>query len=312
MRPLPAFNVNSKPTTPAILVAGFDPKIRPIMSSLSSLPFTKMHGLGNDFVVLDGISRPFALSRETLRQLAHRRFGVGCDQVLLIEPTSKKDADFRYRIFTSDGSEVGQCGNGARCVAVFAYTHGLTQKRTLRLQVESGVIETHIEDDGQVSVDMGPPRFDPDEIPFIGGTRAIVESLDLFGESIAITALLMGNPHAVQVVPNITEAPVDSQGPFIETHVRFPKGVNACYMQVRNRSHIRIRVWERGAGETMACGTGACAAVVAGIRRELLDRHVEVETNGGFLTVMWPDDDASVIMHGPVETTFEGIWQPPF
>jgi diaminopimelate epimerase len=281
------------------------------MSALSSLPFTKMHGLGNDFVVLDGISHPFTLSREALRLLTHRRFGVGCDQVLLIEPASKKGSDFRYRIFNSDGSEAGHGGNGARCLAVFAYTHGLTKKRTLRLQIESGVIETHIEDDGQVSVDMGPPRFDPDEIPFIGGTNAIVEPLDLFGESVAITALSMGNPHVVQVVPSVAEAPVDSQGPFIETHVRFPKGVNAGYMQVLDRTHIRIRVWERGIGETMACGTGACAAVIAGVRRELLDRHVEVETNGGFLTVAWPADNASVIMRGPAETTFEGIWQPP-
>ncbi|MDR0246848.1 MAG: diaminopimelate epimerase, partial [Burkholderiales bacterium] len=205
----------------------------------------------------------------------------------------------------------GHCGNGARCLAVFAYTHGLTDKRTLRLQIETGVIETHIEDDGQVSVDMGPPRFDPEEIPFTGGTNAIVEPLDLFGESVAITALSMGNPHAVQIVPSVAEAPVDTQGPFIETHVRFPKGVNAGYMQVLDRSRIRVRVWERGSGETMACGTGACAAVVTGIRRELLDRHVEVETNGGFLTVAWPDDNASVIMRGPAETIFEGIWQPP-
>ncbi|MDR0247488.1 MAG: diaminopimelate epimerase [Burkholderiales bacterium] len=281
------------------------------MSALSSLPFTKMHGLGNDFVVLDGISRPFTLSREAMRLLTHRRFGVGCDQVLLIESPSKKDADFRYRIFNSDGSETGHCGNGARCLAVFAYTHGLTNKRTLRLQIEYSVIETHIENDGHVSVDMGLPRFAPDEIPFTGGTNAIVEPLDLFGESVAITALSMSNPHAVQVVPNVVEAPVDTQGPFIETHVRFPKGVNAGYMQVRDRSHIRIRVWERGVGETMACGTGACAAVVAGIRRELLDRHVNVETNGGFLTVNWPADNASVIMRGPAETTFEGVWQPP-
>ncbi|MCL2296832.1 MAG: diaminopimelate epimerase [Proteobacteria bacterium] len=281
------------------------------MSALSSLPFTKMHGLGNDFVVLDGISRPFTLSREAMRLLTHRRYGVGCDQVLLIEPTAKKDVDFRYRIFNSDGSDAGHCGNGARCLAVFAYTHGLTNKRTLRLQIESGVIETRIEDSGEVSVDMGVPRFDPDEIPFIGGTNAIVEPLDLFGESVAITALSMGNPHAVQVVPNVSEAPVDSQGPFIETHVRFPRGVNAGYMQVLDRGHIRIRVWERGVGETMACGTGACAAVVTGIRRELLDRRVEVETNGGFLTIAWPADNASVIMRGPAETTFEGVWQPP-
>jgi len=281
------------------------------MSALSSLPFTKMHGLGNDFVVFDGVSQTFTLDRDALRQLAHRRFGVGCDQILLIEPTAQKSADFRFRIFNIDGSEAANCGNGACCLAVFAYTHGLTDKRTLRLQIESGIIEAHIEDDGQVRVDMGPPHFDPAEIPFIGGTRAIVEPLDLFGESVAITALSMGNPHAVQIVPNVAEAPVDTQGPFIETHVRFPKGVNAVYMQILDRSHVRIRVWVRGAGETLACGTGACAAVVTGIRRELLDRDVEVETNGGMLSVSWPDDDGSVIMRGPTETTFEGIWQPP-
>ncbi|MDR2711023.1 MAG: diaminopimelate epimerase [Burkholderiales bacterium] len=281
------------------------------MSALSSLPFTKMHGLGNDFVVLDGVSQPFTLSREALRLLANRRFGVGCDQVLVIEPAVKKDADFRYRVFNGDGSEAGNCGNGARCLAVFAYTHGLTSQRTLRLQIETGVIEAHIEDDGQVRVEMGVPRFDPAEIPFIGGTNAIVEPLDLFGESVAITALSMNNPFAVQVVPNISEAPVDSQGPFIETHVRFPKGVNAGYMQIIDREHIRIRVWGRAVGETLACGTGACAAVATGIRREVLDRQVEVETSGGFLTVIWPDDNASMILCGPTETTFEGIWRPP-
>jgi diaminopimelate epimerase len=280
------------------------------MSTLSSISFTKMHGLGNDFVLLDGFTQPINLTPDMIRELAHRRLGVGCDQVLVVERPSRDDADFFYRIYNSDGSEAGQCGNGARCFAVFVYTQGLTDKRRLRLQTKTSLIEAFIEDNGDVTVDMGQPSFDPEQIPFTGGLGAIVESLDLLGESVPITALSVGNPHAVQVVPNVAEAPVLTQGPFIETHVRFPQGVNAGFMQILDRERIRVRVWERGAGETLACGTGACAAVVTGIRRGLLDHKVSVETNGGFLSVEWAADDAPVMMRGPAVMTFEGTWQP--
>ncbi len=280
------------------------------MSALSSLSFTKMHGLGNDFVLLDGFSQPIHLTQEMIRELAHRRLGVGCDQLLIVEKPSRDDADFFYRIYNSDGSEAGQCGNGARCFAVFVYTQGLTDKRHLRLQTTTSLIEAFIGDSGEVTVDMGQPLFEPEHVPFSGGLGAIVESLDLFGESVPITALSMGNPHAVQVVPNVAEAPVLTQGPFIETHVRFPQGVNAGFMQILDRKHIRIRVWERGAGETLACGTGACAAVVTGIRRGLLDHSVSVETNGGFLSVEWASEQAPVMMRGPAVMTFEGTWRP--
>jgi diaminopimelate epimerase len=281
------------------------------MTSQASLSFTKMHGLGNDFVLLDGVTNPLQLTPEMIRELAHRRLGVGCDQVLVVEKADESDADFFYRIYNADGNEAGQCGNGARCFAIFARNKGLTDKSRLRLQTNTSLIEATIEDNGEVSVDMGAPRFDPKEIPFTGGTGAIVESIDLLGESIPITAVSMGNPHAVQVVPNVFEAPVLTQGPFIETHVRFPRSVNAGYKQVLDRDCIRLRVWERGAGETMACGTGACAAVVTGIRRGLLNNRVLVETNGGFLSVTWsgePED--SVFLRGPAVTTFEGVWTP--
>ncbi|MDR1530214.1 MAG: diaminopimelate epimerase [Burkholderiales bacterium] len=282
------------------------------MSALSSFSFTKMHGLGNDFVLLDGYTQPMHLNPDMIRELAHRRLGVGCDQVLVAEKPSKKEADFFYRIYNSNGSEARQCGNGARCFAIFVYTQGLTDKRHLKLQTSTSMIEAHIEDNGEVSVDMGEPCFAPETLPFTGGLGAIVESLDLLGESVPITALSMGNPHAVQIVPNVAEAPVLTQGPFIETHVRFPDGVNAGYAQILDRERIRIRVWERGAGETLACGTGACAAVVTGIRRGLLDRKVSVETSGGFLSVNWLADQSSVILRGPATTTFEGTWRPSF
>lgn len=279
------------------------------MSVLSSLPFTKMHGLGNDFVLLDGFSQPIHLTQDMIRELAHRRLGVGCDQVLVVEKPSHEDADFFYRIYNSDGSEAGQCGNGARCFAVFVYTQGLTNKRRLCLQTTTSLIEAFIEDNGEVTVAMGQPSFEPEQVPFNGGLGAIVESLDLLGESVPITALSMGNPHAIQVVPNVAEAPVLTQGPFIETHVRFPQGVNAGFMQILDRERIRIRVWERGAGETLACGTGACAAVVTGILRGLLDRKVSVETNGGILFVEWDSEQSPVMMRGPAVMTFEGTWR---
>lgn len=273
-----------------------------------SLRFTKMQGLGNDFVVLDGIREHIALGGAEIRRIADRHFGVGCDQVLLVEKATRPDVDFRYRVFNADGGEVEQCGNGARCFVRFVRAQGLTDKRAIRVETRGGVIEPVLEADGQVTVDMGPPRFAPDEIPFVSASDALVQPLDVGGRTVAITAVSMGNPHAVQVVTDIDVAPVRSEGPQIERHERFPQGVNAGYMQVIDRANIRLRVWERGAGETLACGTGACAAVVTGIRRGLLASPVNVETRGGVLAIAWAGAGAPVMMTGPAETVFEGEW----
>jgi diaminopimelate epimerase len=273
------------------------------------LRFTKMQGLGNDFVVVDATRAPFTLSAAEIRELADRRFGVGCDQVLVVEPPQRADADFRYRIFNADGGEVEQCGNGARCFVVFVRDRGLTSKRALRVETAGGMIAPTLEDDGEVTVDMGMPRFAAREVPFNGGSGGVTDTLDVDGEHLVVSALSMGNPHAVQVVADVDAAPVRSQGPRIERHERFPQRVNAGYMQVVDRANIRLRVWERGAGETLACGTGACAAVVAGIRRGLLDRKVRVSTRGGDLTIEWPRDDAGVSMKGAARSVFEGEWQ---
>jgi diaminopimelate epimerase len=275
------------------------------------LRFTKMQGLGNDFVVLDGVRQKVALTPAQFRALADRRFGVGCDQVLIVERPQTPGVDFRYRIVNSDGGEVEQCGNGARCFVVFARAHGLTDKREIRVETASGVIVPTLEQDGEVTVDMGVPRFDPRDVPFAGGTGAVTEPLDLDGETAIVSVLSMGNPHAVQVVADVERAPVATQGPRIERHPRFPRRVNVGYMEVIDRATIRLRVWERGAGETLACGTGACAAVVAGIRRGLLDADVRVKMRGGVLTIGWAGDGAPVRMKGPAATVFEGEWEVP-
>jgi diaminopimelate epimerase len=275
------------------------------------LKFTKMQGLGNDFVVLDGTTQRIDLSAAQLRCLADRHFGVGCDQILLVEKPGRPDVDFRYRIFNADGGEVEQCGNGARCFVRFVRDRGLTAKRVIRVETRGGIIEPRLEDDGQVTVDMGVPRFEPAEIPFVGGSGDVVEPLEVDGASVPVSVLSMGNPHAVQVVANVDDAPVLTQGPRIERHSRFPKGVNAGYMQVLDRANIRLRVWERGAGETLACGSGACAAVVSGIRRGLLDTPVRVATRGGALAIAWQRAPSSVFMTGPAATVFEGEWQAP-
>ena len=274
---------------------------------MTVLKFTKMQGLGNDFVVLDGVRQRIDLSPSQVRLLADRRFGVGCDQVLLVERATG-DADFRYRIFNADGGEVEQCGNGARCFVVFVRDQGLTAKRQLRVETAGGLIMPMLEADGQVTVDMGAPRFAPEDVPFEGGNGAIEEDLDVDGVLVRITALSMGNPHAVQVVPDVDAAPVVTQGPRIERHPRFPQRVNAGYMQVVDRATIRLRVWERGAGETLACGTGACAAVVAGVRRGLVDSPVRVQARGGELTIAWAGVGRPVQMTGPAVTVFEGEW----
>ena len=270
------------------------------------LKFTKMHGAGNDFVVLDGVRQKIELSPEQLRLLADRHFGVGCDQILLVEKAQRAEADFRYRIFNADGGEVEQCGNGARCFVRFVHDQKLTHKREIVVETRSGLITPRLEDDGRVTVNMGAPIFDAVLIPFDGGSGAASEPLDVAGETLQISALSMGNPHAVQVVADVERAPVEKLGPLIERHPRFPNRVNAGFMQIMDRQHIRLRVYERGSGETLSCGTGACAAVVAGIRRGLLDSTVNVATHGGALVIVWAGEGQPVLMTGPAITVFAG------
>jgi diaminopimelate epimerase len=258
------------------------------------LAFTKMQGAGNDFVVLDCTENEFLLNQEQLRRIADRHFGVGCDQILVVERARDPRADFRYRIFNADGGEVEQCGNGARCFVKFVHGRGLTAKREIRVETLGGLISPKLESDGEVTVDMGVP------------TRPVAEKLNVGGRALDVVTLSIGNPHAVQVVPDVASAPVATQGPLLETHPRFPNRVNAGYLQVLGRHAIALRVWERGAGETLACGTGACAAVVAGIWRGLLDSPVTVATRGGTLTIAWAGGDNAVSMKGPAATVFEG------
>ena len=278
---------------------------------MAKLHFTKMHGLGNDFVVLDGIRQEVDLTASQYKRLADRRLGVGCDQVLVVERPRSTGVDFRYRIFNADGGEVEQCGNGARCFVKFVRDNGYTQAKRIRVETAGGIIVPEIDDSGEVTVDMGVPRFAAEAIPFVGGTDDVVQPLDVAGETIAISVVSMGNPHAVQVVPDLDAAPVATQGPLLEHHRRFPQRVNAGYMQVVDRATIRLRVWERGAGETLACGTGACAAVVSAVRRGLVDSPVRVETRGGWLTIAWTGPDGGVLMTGPATTVFEGEWEIP-
>lgn len=258
------------------------------------LVFTKMEGAGNDFVVLDCTEEPFALSGAQVRTLADRHFGVGCDQVLVVERPRSPGADFRYRIFNADGGEVEQCGNGARCFVKFVHARGLTREREIRVETLGGTIVPRLEPDGEVSVDMGPPLFE--------GT----ERLALDGESVEVAIVSMGNPHAVQVVADAATAPVAGQGPRLERHPRFPNRVNAGFMQVLDRHNVVLRVWERGAGETLSCGTGACAAAVAGIASGRLESPVRVQTRGGALTIAWAGGDNAVWMKGPARTVFDG------
>jgi diaminopimelate epimerase len=270
------------------------------------LRFTKMQGVGNDFVVVDAIGQTVSLDAAKVRRIADRHFGVGCDQLLLIEPPRSSGTDFYYRIFNADGEEVQHCGNGARCFLRYVRDKGLTHKREIRVETLSGVITPRLEADGQVTVDMGPPQFAPAKIPFTAEREAPTYLLDVGGQPVEISALSMGNPHAVQILDDVDRAPVATQGPLIERHPRFPERVNAGYMQVVDRHHIRLRVWERGAGETLACGTGACAAVVAGISRGLLESPVTVTTRGGDLTIAWGGPSRPVLMTGPAQTVFEG------
>jgi diaminopimelate epimerase len=275
------------------------------------LKFTKMQGAGNDFVVLDGVRQRVALRPAQWRALADRHFGVGADQLLLVEPPDGPDVDFVYRIFNADGAEVEQCGNGARCFVRFVREQGLTSKRAIRVRTMGGVIEPRMQDDGRVAVDMGTPRFDPASVPFdasgLEGRREGDDTpwpLALPGATRWVSVVSMGNPHAVQLVDDVDAAPVATEGPLIESHPRFPRRVNAGFLQVRSRERVRLRVFERGAGETLACGSGACAAVVAGIRRGLLGPRVDVETRGGVLTIDWRG--GTVTMTGPAASVFTG------
>jgi len=271
-----------------------------------NLKFTKMQGAGNDFVVIDAVSRSIELTTDQYRALADRHFGVGCDQILLVGPGTRTDCDFRYRIFNADGGEVQQCGNGARCFVRFVHDHGLTDKREIRVETAGGVIVPRLEGDGRVTVDMGPPRFEPAKIPFVAETQEQTYVVDVDGEAIELAVLSMGNPHAVRLVCDVDSAPVDELGSRLERHPRFPERVNVGFMQVLHRREIRLRVFERGAGETLACGTGACAAVVAGIRRGLLDADVTVHARGGDLSIRWAGDNQPVFLTGPAEPVFEG------
>jgi diaminopimelate epimerase len=304
------------------------------------LRFTKMHGAGNDFVMLDATRTPIDLSEQQLRRLGDRRFGIGADQILLVEPSPRPGVDFRYRIFNNTGDEVEHCGNGARCFVRFARDRGLTTRDTVRVETMNRVLELRLQADGRVAVDMGLPRFTHDALPFDGSglTARPVGRFELWplelhdapraeqarpaprggssspakpdlpegGRAVEVAVLSMGNPHAVQRVDDVAVAPVAELGRWIESHPRFARKVNAGFMQVRSRTQIALRVYERHVGETLACGTGACAAVVAGVRLGWLDPTVDVHTRGGVLTIEWPGDDASVVMSGPAENVFEG------
>ncbi|MDR1647308.1 MAG: diaminopimelate epimerase [Zoogloeaceae bacterium] len=275
------------------------------------LAFAKMQGLGNDFMVLDGLRQKVRLTPALIRRLADRHFGIGFDQLLLVEAPTQAGVDFRYRIFNADGGEVEQCGNGARCFARFIRDEGLTTQTEIRVETQKGIITLRLEADGQVTVDMGEPRFAPAEIPFLGAAEeALVYPLELAaGERAEISVVSMGNPHAVLIVPETERAPVADWGAQIEAHPRFPARVNVGFMQVVARHSIRLRVFERGAGETLACGTGACAAVVAGVRRGLLEAPVRVTTCGGELEICW-QPGASVRMTGPAVSVFTGVVEP--
>lgn len=269
------------------------------------LKFTKMHGLGNDFVVIDGVNQSLSLSSTQLHHLADRHFGIGCDQILLIEP-AEGEADFRYRIFNADGGEVEQCGNGARCFGRYVYDRGMTTKKEIRVETLGGLIIPRLEANGDVTVNMGMPKFEPQEIPFIAEKRARIYSLDIDNRQVKIGAVSMGNPHAVQQVLDVNHAPILTEGPLIEGHLRFPQRVNAGYMEVMDRGHIRLRVYERGVGETLACGTGACAAVVTGIEQGLLEPTVKVSFLGGDVVIHWEGGDEPVWMTGPAVAVFDG------
>ena len=288
---------------------------------MTRLRFTKMHGAGNDFIVIDGTRQDIrSITPAIWRKLAHRQLGVGADQILIVEPSNLPNVDFKYRIFNADGGEVEQCGNGSRCFVRFVHEEGLSTKNEVRVEVSNGLLTLKRLANGSVEVDMGRPIFNPPEIPF--NPSGLTSKLELHDTLYAlplsrnsgahadwIAALSMGNPHAVQVVEDIESAPVLIDGPLIESHPAFPNRVNAGFMQILNRPSIRLRVYERGAGETLSCDTGACAAAVSGVRRGLLDSPVNVSTRGGELEIMWDgckNPNAAVLMRGPTQTVYRG------
>ncbi len=269
-----------------------------------NLHFTKMQGAGNDFIVINGIDQPFQLTAEQIQTLAHRQFGIGFDQLLLVE--TSKVADFKYRIFNADGSEVAQCGNGARCFVRFVVDQKLSNKHEISVETASGIITPKLENNGLVTVNMGAPRLSPSEVPFIADAAANSYVLEVANQQITISAVSMGNPHAVQIVDDVETAPVVALGSQIEVHPRFPERVNAGFMQIINEHHIKLRVFERGSGETLACGTGACAAVVAGIQLGRLQSPVKVSARGGELHIAWQGGNSPVMMTGPAVAVFTG------
>ena len=271
------------------------------------LKFVKMHGLGNDFVVIDAVRQVVELTSRQVRQIADRHFGVGCDQLLLVEPAQSEDVDFSYRIFNADGSEVGQCGNGARCFAQFVYEQGLSDKPVVHVETKQGRLALRRDEDGNITVDMGVPRHDPAQIPLRSDQEANAYKVTVNGESWSFGAVSMGNPHAVLVVDDVDYAPVSSLGPALESHALFPERVNVGFMQVIGPHHIRLRVYERGSGETLACGSGACGAVVVGIGRGLLESPVQVDLPGGSLSIHWLGRGNAVCMTGPAVTVFVGM-----
>lgn len=270
------------------------------------MKFTKMHGLGNDFVVIDGVTQNINLSAAVVRRIADRNLGIGCDQVLIVEPPSSTDIDFNYRIFNSDGSEVEQCGNGARCLARFVRDRKLSGKESIRVKTMNRIIGLSINKDNTISVDMGIPQFEPKDLPFEAECRSASYAIDLGHQTVMIAAISMGNPHAVIFVDDIDSAPVSTIGSEIEKHYRFPNKVNVGFVEVVNRRHVKLRVHERGSGETRACGSGACAAAVATIQKGLVDSPVTIALTGGTLLINWPGEGHSLIMSGQAITSFHG------
>ncbi|MCT2530315.1 diaminopimelate epimerase [SAR92 clade bacterium H921] len=270
------------------------------------MKFTKMHGLGNDFVVIDAVTQNIRVTASMARRLASRTLGIGCDQILVIEPPSDPNIDFNYRIFNRDGGEVEQCGNGARCLARFVKDRRLTGKSSIRVKTCNRVIELRINTDNLVSVDMGIPVFTPEEIPFKANQTAAVYDIDVAGRSYEAAAISMGNPHVVLLVDDVQTAPVNELGPLLECHERFPDRVNVGFMQIVDRQHINLRVFERGVGETAACGSGACAAAVAAMRQELVDSEITTHLTGGDLTIQWQGEGQALFMTGPAVSVFHG------